>query len=130
VTNDKRAATATPPAAECKDPHAPTLLLSDRVLEHEIALADAAVKDNDLAATARRLALATAHQLLVAEVESQKLTPAVYAQRIAQRRQADVVLATWLQANDRPHDALRVRKRAALMGDELAELRDAGQIPA
>ena len=114
-----------PPEAECRDPHAPTLLLSDRVLDAEIAAAE---KGNDLAATARRLALATASQLLVAEVNSGKLTPASYADRISKRKDADIVLARWLAANGRPHDAVRVKNRITLVNDELKELRDAGEI--
>lgn len=122
-SSSSSAASTKPPDSECADPHAPTLLMSDKVLDFELSL----VADNtgDLASNARRLAIDTAKQLLQAEVDSGKLSPSAYAERVKLRLDADKVLALWLgRQPDRSQDALRVMKRIKLAQTELEELKD------
>lgn len=110
-----------PPPIERDDPHGPTLLLSDKVLDHELSLVTAT--SADLAATARKLSLQTAKDLLESEVNSGNLTPEAYAERIKARLARDKVLALWLgKQSGRKSDAARVLKRIKLAQEELAEL--------
>lgn len=110
-----------PPDAEREDPHGPTLLFSDKVLDYELSLITST--STDLATTARKLSLQTAKDLLESEVSSGKLTPKAYAERIKARLAKDKILALWLgKQSGRNADAARVLKRIKLTQEELAEL--------
>ena len=120
---------AAPPAAnvpqnELDDPRGVALLVSDAVLDAEIAKHDAS--SGALEVVALRLALVAAQQLLHAEVGNGSLTPRAYAARVKDRADADRRLAGHLRRLGRTRDAAAVAARVKIADAELAEMAEGG----
>ena len=121
-TTDRRQ--RAPPPNELAHPHAPTLLVSDAVLDAEILKYDENATALDL--VAGRLALVAAQQLLHAEVNNGTLTPRGYAARVKDRRDRDQLLALYLHKHNRKEDAAKVLRRVKIADAELLEMDQGG----
>ena len=112
------------PQNELDDPRGVALLVSDAVLDAEIAKHDAS--SGALEVVALRLALVAAQQLLHAEVGNGSLTPRAYAARVKDRADADRRLAGHLRRLGRTRDAAAVVARVKIADAELAEMAEGG----